>query len=74
MQVIDLIIKLQQLDANMEVLFDLTPHSEYTKFFKFVGVNECEDIITSEGEKVALLSTYGIDDEDLDDDEDEHLN
>lgn len=54
MTVIDLIIKLQQIPPNLGVMFDVTP--ENAEMFKFVSVDDCEEIEDSCNDKYVLLS------------------
>lgn len=54
MKVIDLIIKLQQLNPNRTVMFDAT--KENADMFKLVSIDEAEEIETSEGEQYVLLT------------------
>ena len=54
MIVSDLIAKLQSLPPNLQVMFDATPKD--AEMFKFVSVDECDEIVTNENEDYVLLS------------------
>lgn len=67
MKVKDLITKLSLLDPEKRVYIDET--GKMTDSFKFVGVNYVEEVETSIGEEIVLISAVEYDAENEEEDE-----
>lgn len=61
MKAIDLIIRLQQLPANMEVMIDITHDAEEAMGFHFVSLEFADEIQCVTGEKIIVLSKQNLD-------------
>ena len=55
MLVIDLIIKLQQLNPNLKVMVDIT--KEGAECFNFISLADADEVVTNMDERLCLLCT-----------------
>jgi hypothetical protein len=61
MKVIDVIIRLQQLDPNLPVVIDST--RENAKAFHFTDLANVDEVVTSDNQKIVMLSPFEYEEE-----------